>query len=382
MEADIKKIFNYICGSGGSLSFKRLREQPSPLAKLNAAETRRKLEGIAENHKCFVLERKDGQLLNVKMFFKIRLCIKYMERKCEAGKSCKYWHICKGYMEETCNKPNCAFSHSFKDEQNIGKLQDLGLDHVQSNTIRNIFSNCLPRFCVDYNTSNSCTLGNNCLNVHLCSNFVQNACLETNCRLQHNLKSEPNATILRRANLPVTLPERILFYHILVPKELKLKQDETNYKTQAIARNKEPKKTHDMLNCSSSKLHKLNEEAGTSKGRNGRSRMFVASNVEEKEPESYTQREGLQRNQEKHNQKSNISSLYKVPPDSKLLVNKRSSLPSTDCCEEVKQEMKLHQDVSRASPDTSSSKMRVQNKGSASATQSLKHEGKGLIGEL
>ena len=379
MEGDTKKIFNYICGSGGSLTFKRLTEHPSPLAKLNAAETRRKLEGIAENHKCFVLERKDGQLLNVKMFFKIRLCIKYMERKCEAGKSCKYWHICKGYMEETCNKPNCAFSHSFKDEQNIGKLQDLGLDHVQSNTIRNIFSNCLPRFCVDYNTSNSCTLGNNCLNVHLCSNFVQNACLETNCRLQHNLKSEPNATILRRANLPVTLPDKILFYHILVPKELKLKQDETNSIKRAIAMNKKTKKTHDMFNCGSSKLNNLNEEAETSKGR---SRMFVVNKFEEKEPESYTPREGLQRNQLKQNQKFNVPSLYKVPLDSKLLVNKLSSLPSTDCCEEVKQEMKLYQDVPRFSPDIPSSKMRVQNVGSPAAPQSLKHEGKSIIGEL
>ena len=218
MERDVKKIFNFICGSGGVISFTALMKHPSPLAKFSPEEAKRRLKEIGEKHQCFVLGKEHEEISSVKIYFKTRLCIKYIESNCEDGDKCKYWHVCKGYMEGNCGQTNCHLSHDFKDEQNLAKAQDLELNQFGSNAIRNVFFNCLPRVCIDYMTT-GCTLKENCINLHLCSNLVQNLCSDANCcRFNHELNSSPNVAALRKAELSPKMPQKILFSHILLPK--------------------------------------------------------------------------------------------------------------------------------------------------------------------
>ena len=130
---------------------------------------------------------------------------------------CKYWHVCKDYIEGNCEK-QCRqwLSHDFHDEENSDKCEELGFEKLNNGTVRRLVSLNLPTICSAY-LQGSCN-DPNCSNLHLCAGFVRRSCSDMReCNLSHNLRTGHNKSILGGYNLN-HIKEKYVLCNILVPK--------------------------------------------------------------------------------------------------------------------------------------------------------------------
>ncbi|XP_022804544.1 uncharacterized protein LOC111341797 [Stylophora pistillata] len=218
------KVFNFICAKGGYSSLADLLQHPSPLArKFSTSEVDATIWLQVNTHseqgqKIILLENQNGNILGARVNSRKKMCLQYMKGSCKSLNTCQYWHICKGYLEGTC-QGGCGLSHDFHDEGNIKKIQRLDIEQYPNGTLRKIISHSFPRICLAY-LNTECISSHDCPHLHICPlAFGGNPC---SCNLSHAIDDNHNATILKQFDLD---PPRTKLYlmqcNILMPKRQK-----------------------------------------------------------------------------------------------------------------------------------------------------------------
>ena len=194
----VEKVFNFICESGGYADFSLLLRDSSPLKN-----TKTKLEAknwlMTQARGLFVLMKDmNDVVIGVRIELKKKICQQYLESgSCRRAQGkCKFWHICKTYIEGNCDG-KCRRSHNFFDTDNEEKTKGLRLEKHPNGKLRNIVAWSLPQVCQLYLRS-ECK-SDNCPYLHLCSNVVR--VLPCSCALSHALTDCHNKKILKQYDL-------------------------------------------------------------------------------------------------------------------------------------------------------------------------------------
>lgn len=191
------KVFNYICGSGGVAELSHLLRHPSPLAKKTTAyevilwfEIQKKSD--PENG-LVLIKNQHGKVIGIRIDLKKQLCLKYTTTEsCRSGKRCKFWHLCKEFIEGTCKGTDCRRSHDFHDEDNKERTVELGFGSKPSGSLKGIVAGSFMQVCLMY-LKNEC-IPDNCPYLHICPNVIRATPCE--CALSHNFADPHNRCIL------------------------------------------------------------------------------------------------------------------------------------------------------------------------------------------
>ena len=215
----VEKIFNFICGSGGFVELPVLLKRSSPLgSRKSEVEARNWLK--IQGDRPFVVMG-DGKFAGVRIRLKKKICQQYLEKgSCRRAQgNCKYWHICKEFIEGDCAK-RCGRSHNFFGQENGEKTKQLGLNKYPPGTLKNIVAWSLPQVCQLY-LRGECN-SDECFYLHVCSQAVQGSVC--NCSLSHNLTDSHNKRILKQFDLVPhqSMSTKFVRCNILVPKDRKI----------------------------------------------------------------------------------------------------------------------------------------------------------------
>ena len=213
-----EKVFNYICGSGGFVELSVLLKQSSPLgSRKSELEAKTWLMSLADK-RLVVVKDSNGEIAGVRIDLRRKICRQYREKgSCRSAQGkCKFWHICKGFIEENCHG-SCNRSHNFLDEENHKKTNELGLAKYPNGSIRHFVFWSLPQVCELY-TRGMCA-SDSCLYLHICSQAVRSSACS--CSLSHNLTDSHNKKILKQYDLVPhqSMSTDFVRCNILVPKE-------------------------------------------------------------------------------------------------------------------------------------------------------------------
>ena len=212
----VEKVFNFICGSGGFVELSVLLKYSSPLGSRKSEQEARDWLKI-QGDRPFVMIG-DGEIDGVRIRLKKKICQQYLEKgSCRRAQgNCKFWHICKDFIEGNC-AGKCGRSHSFFDEENGEKTKQLGLDKHPIGTVKNIVSWSLPQVCQLY-LRGECD-SDKCFYLHVCSQAVQGSVC--GCSLSHNLTDSHNKRILKQFDLVPhpSMTTKFVCCNILVPKD-------------------------------------------------------------------------------------------------------------------------------------------------------------------
>ena len=146
-----EKVFNYVCGSDGFVEISVLLKSSSPLgSRKTELEARNWFKKQTDRRLAEVKDSK-GETAGMRIDLRRKLCRQYHSKgSCRSAHGkCKFWHICKGFMEDNC-LGECSRSHNFLDEENYEKTKGLGLDKHPNGTIKNIVQWSLPQVCERY----------------------------------------------------------------------------------------------------------------------------------------------------------------------------------------------------------------------------------------
>ena len=224
------KVYNYICGMGGFAEFSQLLRPPSPLAKKSDAnlvmlwfQTEKKSGSFDSDHHLLMTTNQNGQGFGIRVDLKKQMCLKYATTdSCKSAKRCKFWHICKEFIEGTC-KGGCGRSHNFHDEDNKGKTAELGFEQKSNTNIKSIVAGSSLQVCHSY-LKNECVT-NDCPYLHICVSQVRATPCE--CLLSHNFSDSHNKNILEQYGFkpPRTSEIDVVRCNVLVPKQQKPIED-------------------------------------------------------------------------------------------------------------------------------------------------------------
>ena len=214
----VEKVFNFICGSGGFVELSVLLKRSSPLGSRKSKLEARNWLKIQGDRPFVVMS--DGKIDGVRVRLKKKICQQYLQKgSCRRGQgNCKYWHICKEFIEGDC-AGRCGRSHNFLDEENGEKTKQLGLDKYPPGTLKNIVAWSLPQVCQLY-LRDECN-SDKCFYLHLCSQAVQGPV--SNCSLSHNLTDSHNKQILKQFDLVPhpSMSTEFVRCNVLIPKDQK-----------------------------------------------------------------------------------------------------------------------------------------------------------------
>ena len=201
MAADVlaEEVFNFICGNGGFVELSVLLNPSSPLGSTKSKVEAKNWLMSQDDPRLVVVKDFLGDIAGVRIDLGRKICRQYhVKGSCRSAQGkCKFWHICKGFIEENC-RGKCNRLHNFFDPKNNEKiLKELGLTKYPNGTIKNIVAWSLPQVCELY-TRGKCTL-DSCLYLHFCSQAVRSSACS--CSLSHNLTDSHNMTILKQYNL-------------------------------------------------------------------------------------------------------------------------------------------------------------------------------------
>ena len=216
----VEKVFNFICGSGGFAELSSLLKDSSPLKNIGTDQDKKNWLKTQARGRFVLVKEHNDDLAGVRIDLRKKICQQYLNRGLcpRAQGKCKFWHICKGFVEGNC-VGNCSRSHDFFDTDNNEKSKELCLDKFPNGTVRNIVAWSLPQVCQLY-SRNECK-ADNCLYLHLCSNVVRGlACC---CPLSHNLTDSHNKKILKQYDL---VPHQSMKVAFVISSILDLKEQQ------------------------------------------------------------------------------------------------------------------------------------------------------------
>ena len=146
------KLFNFICGSGGFVDLTVLLKSSSPLGSRKSKESAKKWlesrQGPRAGFAC--VKDQNGEIVGVRVDLRKKVCYRYATkgicrfRRRKQG-NCKYWHICKTFVEGRCDD-FCELSHDFYSDDNWEIAEDLNLpeDKYSNGAMKKIVSWSLP----------------------------------------------------------------------------------------------------------------------------------------------------------------------------------------------------------------------------------------------
>ena len=191
------KLFSFICGNGGFVDLAVLLKSSSPLGSRKCEESAKKWlesrQGPRAGFAC--VKDKNGEIVGVRVNLGKKICHRYAT-KGACRLNCKYWHICKTFVEGRCNE-FCELSHDFYSDDNWGIAEALNLpdDKYSNESMKKIVSWNLPQVCELYQR-NECTWSQ-CPYIHVCTQFIKGSS-HSNCVLSHDLEDSHNFTILEK----------------------------------------------------------------------------------------------------------------------------------------------------------------------------------------
>ena len=216
----VEKVFNFICGSGGFVELSLLLRDSSPLKNIKSnLEAKNWLVNHAGG-RFVVMKDSNDEVTGIRIDLKKKICQQYIKSGLcrRAQGKCKFWHICKSYIEGDCDG-KCCRSHNFFDNDNEEKTKDLKIEKHPNGTLRNIVAWSPPQVCQLYLKS-ECK-SEKCPYLHVCSNVVRE--LPCSCVLSQNLTDVHNKKILKQYDLVPHQSMKTAFVcsSILVMKEQK-----------------------------------------------------------------------------------------------------------------------------------------------------------------
>ena len=216
----VEKVFNFICGSGGFAELSSLLKDSSPLKNIGTDQDKKNWLKTQARGRFVLVKEHNDDLAGVRIDLRKKICQQYLNRGLcpRAQGKCKFWHICKGFVEGNC-VGNCSRSHDFFDTDNNEKSKELGLDKFPNGTVRNIVAWSLPQVCQLY-LRNECK-SDKCLYLHLCSNVVRG--LTCCCAMSHNLTDSHNKKILKQYDL---VPHQSMKVAFVISSILDLKEQQ------------------------------------------------------------------------------------------------------------------------------------------------------------
>ena len=191
-----EKLFNYVCGSGGFVELFVLLKHNSPLGSRKSEKEAR--NWLKNQTKFALVKDRNGEITGLRIDLRKKICYQYvLKGSCRRAKGeCKYWHICKRFIEGKCDGV-CGLSHNFHDEGNREKLKETRLEKYSNGALKNIVAWSLPKVCQLYLT-NECK-SDKCQYLHVCGEVVRGS--SCYCGLSHNLTDSHNMKILKEYDL-------------------------------------------------------------------------------------------------------------------------------------------------------------------------------------
>lgn len=194
MEDDVlvKKVFNYICSSGGFVELTSLLGNSSPLKWI---ESKCDCQNCLNRQRSGLFVVRTNHLEGVRVQLKTKICKHQFDgESCtRTQENCNSWHICKDFIENHCTN-KCSLSHDFFDVNNKEKTKQLGIDRFPNSTIKKIVDWSLPQLCQLY-LKGECS-SDECFYLHACSKVVQG--FDCCCSLSDNLIDNYNQNVLRK----------------------------------------------------------------------------------------------------------------------------------------------------------------------------------------
>ena len=194
----VKKVFNYICISGGFVELTSLLGNSSPLKWI---ESKRECKNwLNRQGSGLFVVMTNGDLEGVRVQLKTKICKYYFDgESCSrTQENCNSWHICKDFLENHCFVTSkCCRSHDFFDVNNKEKTKQLGIAKFPNSTIKKIVGWSLPQVCQLY-LKGECS-SDDCFYLHVCSKAVQG--FDCGCSLSHNLLDNHNQNVLKKFDL-------------------------------------------------------------------------------------------------------------------------------------------------------------------------------------
>ena len=202
-----EKVFNFTCGSGGFAELSFLLKDSSPLKNITTEQEKKNWLKTTARGRLVLMKDDNDEIVGVRIDLRKKICQQYLSSGCpRAQGKCKFWHICKSFIEGNCDW-KCSRSHDFFDPDNKGKTNELGIEKHSNGTVRNIVAWSLPQVCKMY-LSDECK-SDKCPYLHVCSKVVRGS--PCDCALSHNFTDSHNKKILKQYDLVPHQSMRIAF---------------------------------------------------------------------------------------------------------------------------------------------------------------------------
>jgi hypothetical protein len=184
-------VFKFLVQTlGGCASVSKFKQEFSPLPSdfddwINKPKNR--LSVYRRNHKAKFI----GPFLR-----DATVCVDHMgfskNQKC-TRKDCNHFHICNFYLNGWCKRGvKCRKGHTFTKGNNRVLKAKLGLNPFKDAEMKTIIQCRYPQICRKI----KCPDGDDCPYLHVCFNYIQNKCEDSNCQRGHDLETPHNMWVL------------------------------------------------------------------------------------------------------------------------------------------------------------------------------------------
>ncbi|XP_078378802.1 uncharacterized protein LOC144661949 isoform X2 [Oculina patagonica] len=194
------EVFECLCKEyGSSASISEIAEHKGlfPHGLKNAELWFRKVKGSF-----LITEDTQGKIRQVHAFSaQARLCLDYSNNgKCD-NQDCKYLHVCRDFITDSCSSGvTCPLNHQFHNQRDKALLSRSKLDQFTDLQLQMLVLSSTPRICVKYNNG-VCKRGDSCTKIHMCCGYLRKCCSgEYECGLNHEtaMDTEQTQAVLKR----------------------------------------------------------------------------------------------------------------------------------------------------------------------------------------
>ena len=199
----------------------------APLTVLKNREDVNELQDVSlflvENNDKFLLTWNENDNIQDIIAFcpKLRLCSDLMFFSECKKENCPSFHLCRNFITGSCSHgETCSRSHNFRNRKDRENVMNLDLDWLTNEQLRQLMLSSSPQVCISYNKG-TCINDCRCPRVHICRDFVLNACKnEDVCRFQHkgSLDTHHTRSLLEKFQIG-NIDENNVFQAILVCEE-------------------------------------------------------------------------------------------------------------------------------------------------------------------
>jgi poly [ADP-ribose] polymerase 7/11/12/13 len=151
-------------------------------------------------HIFFHSVKEGGQLIEVKVNIQLGVCKRNLQTDggCHDA-ACKSLHCCSFYLVGGCiYGDSCRFPHTLTTDHNASLLRRHLLDGLSVSELSVLLCATVLQICLSYSEKAGCLVGNDCLKLHLCSNFIEGKCKDTECKRSHDVLSEQSKSVLMK----------------------------------------------------------------------------------------------------------------------------------------------------------------------------------------